>query len=130
MTRKKNISEIDGIIRMNAIITRKQLGQILENEGELPPPPPPPLRRQRAIMSTPSYNRLSIAPSEHRYLMNNVRMELVRFMENKIILEENIAKKKANIAIMVIRQLEKIPVHTLPHLRKYIANVTPIKRMI
>ena len=63
--------------------------------------------------------------------MNNVSMELVRFMENKILLEEkikrNITKKDANIAIKVLRQLAKIPEQTLPQVRKYTAPVSPFE---
>ena len=118
-------------IRESARTTRSKVQDIIEREGELPPPPPPQLRRQRAIMSTPTYDRMSVAPPDHRDSINNVSMELVRFMENKILLEEkikrNITKKDANIAIKVLRQLAKIPEQTLPQVRKYTAPVSPFE---
>ena len=115
-------------IKANARTTRRQLQDIIEREGELPPPPPPQLRRERAVLSAPEYNM-----TRYRDSMNTVTMELIRFMENKIIREEKIkrnnTKKDANIAIKVLRQLLKIPEQTLPQVRKYTAPVSPIERL-
>lgn len=115
-------------IKANARTTRRQLQDTIEREGELPPPPPPQLRRERAVLSASEYNM-----TRYRDSMNTVTMELIRFMENKIIREEKIkrnnTKKEANIAIKVLRQLAKIPEQTLPQVRKYTAPVSPIERL-
>jgi len=114
-------------IKANARTTRRQLQDTIEREDELPPPPPQ-LRRERAVLSAREYNM-----TRYRDSMNTVSMELIRFMENKIIREEkmkrNNTKKEANIAIKVLRQLAKIPEQTLPQVRKYTAPVSPIERL-
>ena len=116
-------------IRASARTTRSQVQDIIEREGELPPPPPPQLRRQRAVLSAPEYNM-----TRYRDSMNTVSMELIRFMENKIIREEKIkrnnTKKEANIAIKVLRQLAKIPEQTLPQVRKYTARLAQLRDWI
>ena len=99
---------ISNSIKTTAFITREQV------------PPPPKLRRESAYTSR----------TTHEDDMNDVIMELVRFIENKIMRDENIAKRDADIAVKVLRQVTKIPEDTLPQIRKYTAPFSPIKRIV
>ena len=95
------------MIKKVANITREQI------------PPPPKLKRQSAIS-------LKTLNEEN---MEQVLMEVMRFMKNKKLYDENREKENAEVAIEVLRQSIKIPEDTLPIMRIYTAPISPIKRL-
>lgn len=91
-----------------------QIARELPELGEdLPPGPPPQLTRQHAVLISHQ--------DFHRERMNNVNMELLSFLENKIRHAKLKQKKEALQAINILKQqLKKIPPQTLPVVQRFL----------